>query len=93
MAMMMPAALGALIAEAFAIRSWVFHVANGGLFCLDWPQNTMVEMNQPYNFLQRADHRDRSRHRGGLRLLGGGRSWNAGFWKPVFAPRPVSQAD
>ena len=30
-AMLAPAAIGALIAEAFAIRSWMFHVANGGL--------------------------------------------------------------
>ena len=31
MAMMLPAALGVVIAEAFAIRTWIFHVANGGL--------------------------------------------------------------
>ena len=30
-AMLLPAILGALIAEAFAIRSWMFHVANGGV--------------------------------------------------------------
>ena len=29
--MLLPAALGAMIAEAFAIRSWMYHVANGGL--------------------------------------------------------------
>ena len=29
--MLLPAMLGALIAEAFAIRSWMYHVANGGL--------------------------------------------------------------
>src|SRR5262249_45826155 len=27
----LPAAIGVLIAETFAIRSWIFHVANGGL--------------------------------------------------------------
>src|ERR1044071_9901310 len=30
-AMMLPAALGGLLAEPYAIRSWIFHVANGGL--------------------------------------------------------------
>src|SRR5436305_14940091 len=29
--MLLPAVLGAMIAEAFAIRSWMYHVANGGL--------------------------------------------------------------
>ena len=29
--MLWPMILGALIAEAFAIRSWVFHVCNGGV--------------------------------------------------------------
>src|SRR6185295_15407067 len=29
--MLLPALLGAMIAEAFAIRSWMYHVANGGL--------------------------------------------------------------
>src|SRR6188474_2865466 len=42
-AMMTPAALGAMIAEVFAIRSWIFHVANGGISA--WiGLNTMVEM-------------------------------------------------
>src|ERR1041385_4291757 len=49
MAMMLPAALGALLAEAFAIRSWVFHVANGGLSA--WiGLNTMVEVSKTYDF-------------------------------------------
>ncbi len=29
--MLLPAILGALIAEAFAIRSWMYHAACGGL--------------------------------------------------------------
>ncbi len=29
--MLLPATLGAMIAEAFAIRSWMYHAANGGL--------------------------------------------------------------
>ena len=38
-----------LIAEAFAIRSWIFHVANGGISA--WVGlNTMVEMRKPADF-------------------------------------------
>lgn len=88
MAMMTPAALGALFAEAFAIRSWVFHVANGGLSA--WVGlNTMVVTREPYDFF----------HNEPIIAIGAGlvagfaywvvAGWNAGFWKPVFAPRPV----
>ena len=49
MAMMLPAALGVLISEAFAIRSWVFHALNGALSA--WVGSvTMVEVSQPYDF-------------------------------------------
>jgi hypothetical protein len=89
MAMMLPAALGALIAEALAIRSWVFHVANGALSA--WiGLNTMVDMNKPYNFYSDP-----------IIAIGAGivagfaywavAGWSAGFWKPVFAQRPVSE--
>lgn len=85
-AMMTPAALGALIAEAFAIRSWIFHVANGALSA--WiGLNTMVEMREPANFYSEP-----------LIVIGAGivagfvywlvAGWSAGFWKPVFAPPP-----
>ena len=84
MAMMLPAALGALIAEAFAIRSWVFHVANGALSA--WiGLNTMVEVRKPYDFYSEP-----------IIAIGAGiaagfaywavAGWSAGFWKPVFAP-------
>jgi hypothetical protein len=89
MAMMLPAALGVLIAEAFAIRSWVFHVTNGALSA--WiGLNTMVEMNKPYNFYSDP-----------IIAIGAGivagfaywavAGWSAGFWKPVFEPRPVRE--
>ena len=72
MAMMLPAAVGVLISEAFAIRSWIFHAANGAMSA--WiGQTTMVEMREPYDFYSDAADRGRRRHRGGLRLLGGRR--------------------
>ena len=83
-AMMMPAALGALIAEAFAIRSWIFHVANGALSAFVG-FNTTVDMQRPANFYSEP-----------VIVIGAGivagfvywlvAGWSAGFWKPVFAP-------
>ena len=67
--MLTPAALGALIAEAFAIRSWIFHVANGGISA--WiGLYAILDTREPDELLQRADHRGRRGHRRGLRLLG-----------------------
>ncbi len=90
-AMMLPASLGALIAEVFAIRSWVFHVANGGLSA--WVGlNTMVEMRKPFDFYSES-----------VIAVGAGiaagfaywavAGWNAGFWRPVLRPRPVTEPD
>jgi hypothetical protein len=87
-AMLTPAALGALIAEAFAIRSWIFHVANGGISA--WAGlSTMVEMRKPSDFFSEP-----------IIVVGAGivagfvywavAGWSAGFWKPVFASLPVA---
>lgn len=81
-AMLAPAALGALIAEAFAIRSWIYHVANGGLsMWFGWI--AMEEMRKPYVIFDQAPI-----------VVGAGiaagfaywaiAGWNAGFWKPVL---------
>ena len=96
LAMMLPATVGILIAEAFAIRSWIFHAVNGGIAA--WVGSvTMVEMREPYDF-----------YNGPLIVVGAGiaagftywaiAGWSAGFWKPVFAsrvstaaPRPIDQ--
>ncbi|MBN8965562.1 MAG: hypothetical protein J0H89_09335 [Rhizobiales bacterium] len=89
-AMMLPAALGVLIAEVFAIRSWIFHAANGGLSA--WVGfTTMVQMSRPYDFYSEP-----------LIVVGAGiaagfaywlvAGWSAGFWKPVFAPPPQPAA-
>jgi hypothetical protein len=83
MAMMLPAAIGVLISEAFAIRSWMFHAVNGGISA--WVgQMTLVEMHTPYDFYGDP-----------LIVIGAGiaagfaywlvAGWSAGFWKPVFA--------
>jgi hypothetical protein len=85
-AMLAPAAIGALIAEAFAIRSWMFHVVNGGLSVwLGWI--AMEEVRKPYEVFDQP-----------LVVVGAGiaagfaywaiAGWNAGFWKPVFAAQP-----
>jgi hypothetical protein len=81
-AMLAPAAIGALIAEAFAIRSWMFHTANGGLSAsLGWIM--LAEVRRPYDIFNEP-----------LIVAGAGiaagfaywaiAGWSAGFWKPVF---------
>jgi hypothetical protein len=81
--MWLPAAIGVLIAEAFAIRSWMFHVANGAVSAwLGWQLFTAFGMagtpvNKPLAVIAAG--------------LAAGfaywavAGWNAGFWKPVFA--------
>ena len=87
--MLWPAVLGALIAEAFAIRSWIFHLCNGGVSA--WVGlNTMAEMSGPYDLYNAP-----------VIVIGAGiaagfaywaiAGWSAGFWKPVFAPPPPQQ--
>lgn len=87
-AMMLPAALGVLVAEVFAIRSWIFHAANGALSA--WVGfTTMVQLNKPYDF-----------YNGPVIVIGAGiaagfaywlvAGWSAGFWKPVFSPPPAA---
>ena len=87
--MLLPAAIGVLIAEAFAIRSWVFHAANGGLSA--WiGLGTMVDMREPYDLFYGEP----------LIVTGAGvaaglvywaiAGWSAGFWKPVFASPEAS---
>jgi hypothetical protein len=77
-----PAAVGALIAEAFAIRSWMFHAANGGLSAFaGW--GMLADVRRPYEIFNEP-----------LIVSGAGiaagfvywaiAGWSAGFWKPVF---------
>ena len=87
-AMLMPATLGIAISEAFALRSWIYHVANGALASwIGWL--TMQEFLKQYEFYDELTI-----------VIGAGISagfaywmvagWSAGFWKPVFTPPPTS---
>jgi hypothetical protein len=84
--MLLPATLGALIAEAFAIRSWMYHAASGGLSA--WVSLvTIGALDKTYDLSDEP-----------LIAVGAGiaagfaywmvAGWSAGFWKPVFAASP-----
>jgi hypothetical protein len=88
--MLMPAMLGVLISEAFAIRSWMFHAANGALASwIGWL--AMQEFLKSYEFFNEPTI-----------VVGAGiaagftywaiAGWSAGFWKPVFSPPPPAPA-
>jgi hypothetical protein len=82
-----PAAVGALIAEGFAIRSWIYHAANGGLSAwIGW--SIMQDSDEKYRFLTEPKVMVAAGLAGGLVywLIAG---WSAGFWKPVFGPEPA----
>jgi len=79
-----PAALGALIAEGFAFRSWIYHVLNGGLSALlGWTQ--MDDIGAQYRFLAEPKIMVAAGLAGGFAYWGVA-GWSAGFWKPVFPP-------
>jgi hypothetical protein len=83
----MPAAVGVLISEAFAIRSWMFHALNGGLSAwIGW--SIMQDAQDQYRFLTEPRVMVAAGLAGGLAywLVAG---WTAGFWKPVFGPEPA----
>ena len=85
--MLLPAILGAMIAEAFAIRSWMFHVINGGL-------SAAVSLMSIGGFEKTYDWSEAPLIAIGAGLAAGFTywlvaGWSAGFWKPVFAPPPA----
>ena len=80
--MLVPGAIGIVLSEAFAIRSWWFHAPLGGLsIWIGW--TTMDTFRNQY-----ALYEDRKV------VIAAGLAagfaywavagWNAGFWKPVF---------
>ena len=83
MAMLLPAIIGVMLAEVFAIRSWIFHAASGGLSAWVGLKH-FVETQEPYNFYSNP-----------LIAVGAGiaagfaywavAGWSAGFWRPVFS--------
>jgi hypothetical protein len=80
-----PAAIGVLISEAFAIRSWIFHAANGGFAAwLGWALTQ--DIRDEYRFLTEP------RMLVAAGLLAGLAYWivsgcTAGFWKPLRSTR------
>lgn len=88
--MLLPAIAGALVAEAFAIRSWMFHTANGALSA--WVGYAMFANERSGS--QFYDHP--------LIMVAAGIAagfvyWlvagcSAGFWKPVFEPPAEASA-
>src|SRR5215472_9229496 len=76
-----PAAIGVLISEAFAIRSWIFHAANGGLSAwLGWALTQ--DIRDEYRFLAEPMILVAAGLAAGLVswIVAG---WTAGFWKPT----------
>ena len=82
----MLASIGVLIAEGFAIRSWIFHAANGGLSAwLGW--TLTQDIRDEYGLL--ADPTILV----AAGLAAGFAYWavagsTAGFWKPIRRPDP-----
>jgi hypothetical protein len=84
--MWLPASVGILISEAFAIRSWIFHALNGAISgWAGWQLfSTFDQSGVPLNETQYIFAAGLA---GGFAywMVAG---WSAGFWKPVFG-RPM----
>jgi len=81
---LVPAAIGVLISETFAIRSWMFHAANGGLATwLGWALTQ--DLRDEYRFLTEPVVLVATGFVAGLAywIVAG---WTAGFWKPIRSP-------
>jgi hypothetical protein len=82
---LVPAAIGVLISEVLAIRSWMFHAANGGLSAaLAWALTQ--DIRDEYRFLAEPGILIAAGLLAGLSywIVSG---WTAGFWKPIRSPR------
>ena len=89
LAMLMPAAIGVAISEVFAIRSILFHAANGALASwIGWI--VMSEFLKGFEFFKEPTISIGAGIAAGLTYwaIAG---WSAGFWKPVFSLPPQPQ--
>lgn len=84
---LLPASIGILIAEALAIRSWIYHVLNGMISAwLGWRLYAgLAERSLPF---------DQPTIVIAAGIAGGFAYWavagfSAGFWKPVFRREPA----
>ena len=87
-AMLMPAALGVVISEVFAIRSILFHATNGAIASwIGWA--AMQQFLKKYEFYSEPTIVVSAGIAAGLAYwaIAG---WSAGFWRPVFSrPSPA----
>jgi hypothetical protein len=83
--MLVPAAIGVLISEALAIRSCLFHTANGGLSV--WLGWTLTQgIRDQYRFFADPGILIAAGFLAGLAYWAVS-GWMAGFFKPVRSPR------
>jgi hypothetical protein len=83
--MLVPAMIGVLISEALAIRSWIYHAANGGVSAwIGWALTRDIQ--DEYRFLAEPRILIAAGLFGGLAywIVSG---WTAGFWKPLGPAR------
>ena len=82
--MWLPASIGVLISEAFAIRSWIFHALNGAVSgWVGWQAFAPID--------QSGTAMNETTFIFGAGLAGGFAYWavagrTAGFWKPIYPP-------
>ena len=80
--MWLPGAIGILISEAFAIRSWIFHALNGAISA--WLGTQMLAAFESGEALNETTFIFGAGLAGGFAYWAVA-GWSAGFWKPVFA--------
>jgi len=81
---MLPAAVGVLVSEGFAIRHWAFHAVNGAVSV--WIGSLLISQGS-----KGAEYLNVPAVVIGAGIAAGFAywavaGWSAGFWKPVFAP-------